>query len=145
MLGLAAAALGILVHEGYFAARRAAARSAARQRAEAVARELGLPLVVIGRPSPGACGDLTLSADVGRPLPLPDGCCVVAVEPGGLDDAHDPGTGWAEIERISDGRAYAAPVEPWTLAGLLALRRAPAPPDRFTVAAPADWRAPLPR
>jgi hypothetical protein len=142
-----AAALAAAWELGWYWRRRGL-RASAFRRAEAEARRLGRPLVVVGAPDGGVtagygCGDVTvdifpskacpnpLVADVTKPLPFADDSVVVFVScvleyVGNADDAI------RELCRVSGGRFFVVRVEPWTFASVLypgaqrSFRRAPA-------------------
>lgn len=104
--------------------------------AQARARELGLPLLVLGAPRTGfvnvlmpdyGCGDLCVDLEgcsgcersiTGRAedvLPfLPDASAVVFVSCT-LEYVDDVESVWRELRRIAGPEVYAVTVEPWTL------------------------------
>lgn len=110
--------------------RRYQARQDAYARALAHARQLGLPLVVIGAPDRGSrndmCGDLVIDiapsnacpnfiqADISRSIPLPNDSAVVFI-PYVLEYVGDLDAAVRELNRVAPGRVYMLRVEPWTL------------------------------
>lgn len=139
----AASLLGsIVVAEGIAALVRHRTRTRLFSEAEALARRLGKPLVVVGDPDAGAhtalvraygCGDVCVDLN-GCPacpvahrvdltqsrIPMDDGSAVVFVSCV-LEYVNDPAAAWRELLRVagSPGNVLIATVQNWTLTGTL--------------------------
>jgi len=160
LVAVAAAALAAALNESYFAARRVAIRESAFAEAKARAEALGRPLVIVGAPDGGptmgpSCGDITIDinptqcpraiqADISKPIPLPDACCVVLVTCV-LELVDDFEAAMSELVRISGGELYIVRVEPWTLTAYFYPGAKRAVPEEFCHQAPGNWRTPAPR
>lgn len=110
--------------------RRVYKRRTVHAQAQALARQLGKPLVVVGASDRGAtqgagCGDVTIDilpsscpnamqADITKPLPFADNSCVVFVSYV-LEYVDDYAAAMRELMRISGGNLFIIRVEPWTL------------------------------
>lgn len=110
--------------------RRRHQRGVVYSRALSRARELGLPLLVIGAPDAGptagyGCGDVTVDlaetscprhirADITSHIPLPDNSCVAFVSCV-LEYVDNYDAALEEIWRVSSGEIFNVRVEPWTL------------------------------
>lgn len=126
----------LLAWEGGWWARRLLRRKAIFAKAQAVARKLGKPLMVVGAPSGGVtagyeCGDITVDIDpkavsacpsfhvfdLSRDrLPWPDDS-VVVFQSCCLEYVDDLPHALAELQRVSGGLFFGVNVEPWTLVG----------------------------
>lgn len=102
--------------------------------AQALAKRLGKPLVVVGAPDRGAtngpgCGDMVIDighsscpnfvqADICKKIPLADNSAVVFVSCV-LEYVSDVNAAMRELIRVSGGNLFVARVEPWTLTAYL--------------------------
>ncbi len=126
---------GIALWEGGWWLFRRHQRNAVFEEAQARARELGLPLVVIGAPDHWVtagypCGDITvdieststcpnfISADITKQIPMADNSGVVFVSCT-LEYVDDVEAAMRELRRVSGGELYGVRVEPWTLTSIL--------------------------
>lgn len=115
--------------------RRRSLRGSTFATAQAEARRLNKPLIVIGAPDRGAtrgdygCGDVTvdvqssscamsIQADVTKRLPFADDSAVVFVSCV-LEYVSDLGAALREIRRVGGRNVYIVRVEPWTMAAYL--------------------------
>lgn len=131
LVGVAAV---VALWEAFWWARRFEHRRTVYQKALALARHDGVPLIVVGAPDQGptpgpGCGDVTidilgsgcpvtLKADITKPLPFPDNSAVVFVSCV-LEYVGDYDAALQELKRVSGGRLFVVRVEPWTLAAFL--------------------------
>jgi hypothetical protein len=115
-------------------ARRRYRRGVAYREAQATAKRLNRPLIVIGAPDGGVtsgygCGDETIDIsptscpiwkplDITKPLPYADNSVVVFCSCV-LEYVDDPVSAIVEIKRISGGYAFFVGVEPWTFTSVL--------------------------
>lgn len=122
--------LALCAWEGLWWLRRRTLRTSRFADAEACARTLGRPLVVVGAPDAGptggyGCGDVTIDlarsacpgyrrADVTERLPFENDSVVVLVSCV-LEYVEDLDAALAELRRVSGGWLYVVRVEPWTL------------------------------
>lgn len=127
-------AIGVAAWEGGWWAIRNGKRATMYRQAEALAKRLGKPLVVVGAPDLGAtsgpgCGDLvidiapsrcpnSIQADICKQIPLADDSCVVFVSCV-LEYVDDAEAAMRELQRVSGGNLYVCRVEPWTLTAYL--------------------------
>lgn len=102
--------------------------------AQARARALGKPLIVVGAPDGGVtagygCGDVTidiapsscpgaLQADITKPLPFADDSAVVVVMCV-LEYVDDANAALRELQRVAGSNLFVVRVEPWTLTAYL--------------------------
>ena len=109
--------------------RRRGERSRVFGLAAARAKELGLPLCVVGAPDSGptvgpGCGDITLDiapsacpnfiwSDITKTIPLPAASCVVFVSCT-LEYVDDFDAAMRELHRIAGAEIYNVRVEPWS-------------------------------
>jgi hypothetical protein len=126
--------VGLSAWEAFWYVKRWLRRSQVFELAQAWAKKLNRPLVVVGAPDGGVtsgygCGDLTIDLsptacpnpqayDITKPTPISNNSVVVFCSCV-LEYVSDPYAAIAEIERISGGHAFFVGVEPWTLAGHL--------------------------
>lgn len=126
--------LGVLAWEGFWWTRRYFKRREAYAFAQARARELGKPLVVVGAPDMGptpgpGCGDITIDmgrsacpnfiqADITKRIPLKSDSAVVLVL-AVLEYVDDYDGALAELNRVAGDELYVVRVEPWTLTSRL--------------------------
>lgn len=120
--------------EAFWHTRRFLRRGEIFKLAEAWAKNLQRPLVVIGAPDGGVtsgygCGDVTIdldgstcpnsqSLDITKPLPFKDNSVVVFCSCV-LEYVNDPLAAITELQRVSGGYVFYVGVEPWTLTGWL--------------------------
>lgn len=104
------------------------------EQALAHAQSIGKPLVVIGAPDRGRhtslCGDvmidiapssacpLSIQADIGKRIPLPDNSAVVYIAYV-LEYVDDLARAVSELQRIAPGRVYLLRIQPWTATAYL--------------------------
>jgi SAM-dependent methyltransferase len=137
----------ITAWEAFWFGRRFLRRQQVFQVAEAWAKSLNRPLIVIGAPDGGVtsgygCGDTTIDLaptscpngkvlDITKPLPFTDDSVVVFCSCV-LEYVDDPNAAISEIRRISGGYMFFVGVEPWTLTSLLypGARQSLSPPFR---------------
>ena len=102
--------------------------------AQALAKKLGKPLVVVGAPDRGmtrgpGCGDMVIDidfslcpnfvqADICKRIPLADNSAVIFVSCV-LEYVSDVNAAMRELMRVSGGNLFVARVEPWTLTAYL--------------------------
>lgn len=130
----AAIALAVGGWELAWYARRSMLRTSTYACAQARAKALGKPLVVVGAPDGGVtagygCGDVTvdiqssacpnsLRADITKPLPMANDSVVVFVSCV-LEYVGDVDAALAELHRVGGANVFIVRVEPWTLAAYL--------------------------
>jgi len=126
--------IGLGLWEGFWWARRRANRTRAFHFAQARARSLGRPLVVVGAPDGGVtagypCGDYTVDlgksacpnfvrADITDRLPFADDSVVVVVMCV-LEYVNDVQAALRELRRVAGRNLFVVRVEPWTLTSVL--------------------------